>query len=48
MWSYNPIPFFSLDLNVNSSGVCHVIQAFLHACVSFPVLDAEHTWHNEA
>ena len=35
-------------LDINSSGVHHLIQAFLRTCVLFPMPDAEHTWHEEA
>jgi hypothetical protein len=40
--------FSSLTLNVNSSGFCCLIQAFCHTCVSFPVLDADWTWCEDA
>jgi Domain of unknown function (DUF1708) len=43
-----PFLFSSLALDVNSSGVRRLIQAFLRTCVSFPAPDAEHTWHEEA
>ena len=35
-------------LDVNSSGVRRLIQAFLRTCVPFPAPDAERTWHEEA
>jgi len=43
-----PFLFSSLALDVNSSGVRRLIQAFLRTCVSFPAPDAERTWHEEA
>ena len=43
-----PFLFSSHALDVNSSRVHRLIQAFLHTCVSFPAPDAEHTWHEEA
>ncbi|KAF8258940.1 hypothetical protein EI94DRAFT_1066976 [Lactarius quietus] len=43
-----PFLFSSLALDVNSSGVRRLIQAFLRTCVSFPTLDAERTWREEA
>jgi len=43
-----PFLFSSLALNVNSSGVCRLVQAFLCTCVSFPAPDAKCTWHKEA
>jgi len=43
-----PFLFSSRALDVNSSGVRRLIQAFLRTCVSFPAPDAEHTWHEEA
>ena len=43
-----PFLFSSLALDVNSSGVRRLIQAFLHTFVSFPAPDAERTWHEEA
>ncbi|KAH9035224.1 hypothetical protein EDB85DRAFT_2215591 [Lactarius pseudohatsudake] len=43
-----PFLFSSLALDVNSSGVRRLIQAFLRTCVAFPALDAEHTWRDEA
>ena len=43
-----PFLFSSLALDVNSSGVRRLIQAFLRTCVSFPALDAERTWRDEA
>jgi len=42
-----PFLFSSLALDINSSGVCCLIQAFLRTCVSFPAPDAERTWHEE-
>jgi len=44
----NPFLFSSHALDINSSGVRRLIQASLRTCVSFPALDAEHTWHEEA
>jgi hypothetical protein len=43
-----PFLFSSLALDVNSSGVRRLIQTFLHTCVSFPTLDAERIWREEA
>ncbi|KAI0280241.1 hypothetical protein BC826DRAFT_1191647 [Russula brevipes] len=43
-----PFLFSSLALDVNSSGVRRLVQAFLRTCVSFPAPDAEHTWREEA
>jgi hypothetical protein len=43
-----PFLFSSHALDVNSSGVRRLIQAFLRTCVSFPAPDAERTWHDEA
>ncbi len=43
-----PFLFSSLALDVNSSGVRRLIQAFLRTCVPFPAPDAERTWHEEA
>ncbi|KAH9172544.1 hypothetical protein EDB89DRAFT_1851067 [Lactarius sanguifluus] len=43
-----PFLFSSLALDVNSSGVRRLIQAFLRTCVAFPALDAERTWRDEA
>ncbi|KAH9059462.1 hypothetical protein EDB83DRAFT_2387941 [Lactarius deliciosus] len=43
-----PFLFSNLALDVNSSGVRRLIQAFLRTCVAFPALDAEHTWRDEA
>ena len=43
-----PFLFSSLALDVNSSGVRRLIQAFLRTCVSFPAQDAERTWREEA
>jgi len=43
-----PFLFSSLALDVNSSGVRRLIQAFFHTFVSFPAADAERTWHEEA
>ena len=43
-----PFLFSSLALDVNSSGVRRLVQAFLRTCVSFPVPDAERTWREEA
>ena len=43
-----PFLFSNLALDVNSSGVRRLIQAFLRTCVSFPAPDAERTWHDEA
>jgi len=43
-----PFLFPGLALDVNSSGVRRLIQAFLRTCGSFPAPDAEHTWHEEA
>jgi hypothetical protein len=40
--------FSSLVLDVNSSGVRRLIQAFLRTCVPFPAPGAERTWHVEA
>ena len=40
--------FSSHALDVNSSGVRRLIQAFLCTCVSFPASDAERTWQEEA
>ena len=40
-----PFLFSSLSLNIDASGVRCLIQAFLHTCVLFPVLDAERIWH---
>jgi hypothetical protein len=38
-----PFPSSSLALDINSSGVRRLIQAFLRTCVPFPTLDAECT-----
>ena len=43
-----PFLFSSLALDVNSSGVRRLVQAFLRTCVSFPAPDAERTWREEA
>ncbi|KAN0128116.1 hypothetical protein V8E53_014097 [Lactarius tabidus] len=43
-----PFLFSNLALDVNSSGVRRLIQAFLRSCVAFPALDAERTWREEA
>ena len=43
-----PFLFSSHALDVNSSGVRRLIQAFLRTCVSSPAPDAERTWHEEA
>jgi len=43
-----PFLFSSLALDVKSSGVRRLIQAFLRTCVSFPAPDAERTWREEA
>jgi len=36
-----PFLFSSLSLDIDASRVCCLIQAFLHTCVLFPVLDAK-------
>ena len=38
-----PFLFSSLTLDVNSSGVCRPVQAFLHTYIPFPTLEAECT-----
>jgi hypothetical protein len=43
-----PFLFSSLALDVNCSGLRRLIQAFIRICVSFPVLDADRTWGEEA
>ncbi|KAH9979484.1 hypothetical protein BGW80DRAFT_1435011 [Lactifluus volemus] len=43
-----PFLFSSLALDVNSSGVRRLVQAFLRTCVSFPAPDADRTWREEA
>ena len=43
-----PFLFSSHALDVDSSGVRSLIEAFLRMCVSFPALDAEHKWCEEA
>jgi Domain of unknown function (DUF1708) len=43
-----PFLFSTLALDVNSSGVRRLVQAFLRTCVSFPAPDAERTWREEA
>ena len=43
-----PFLFSSLALDVNSSSVRRLVQAFLRTCVSFPAPDAERTWREEA
>ncbi|KAI9507647.1 hypothetical protein F5148DRAFT_1306912 [Russula earlei] len=43
-----PFLFSSLALDVISSGVRRLIQAFLRTCVPFPAPDAERTWREEA
>ena len=40
--------FSSHALDINSSRVRRLIQAFLCTCVSFPASDAECTWQEEA
>jgi len=40
--------FSSHALDINSSRVRRLIQAFLCTCVSFPASDAERTWQEEA
>jgi hypothetical protein len=43
-----PFLFSSLALDVNSSDVRRLVQAFLLTCVSFPAPDADRTWREEA
>jgi hypothetical protein len=43
-----PFLFSGLALDLNSSGVRRLVQAFLRTCVSFPAPDAERTWREEA
>jgi len=43
-----PFLFSSLVLDIDSSGIRCLIQAFLRACVPFPAPNAERTWHDEA
>ena len=43
-----PFLFSSLALDITSSGVRRLIEAFLRTCVAFPALDAEYKCREEA